>query len=157
MAASTITPKQALGAAVLSVVINSFTSTFLALIVKTGMDSSVVTCYRLLFVSLVFSYGYQAVSTIPDYHILHYLHYLQLQDLVKLFDNFRQLHQESYILNFLQIRLYKQVLQQQSQLQYYKMQKTHLPIKLIVKILLKIKRSFGELAEAFRLSFSFIF
>lgn len=53
MAASTITPKQALGAAVLSVVINSFTSTFLALIVKTGMDSSVVTCYRLLFVSLV--------------------------------------------------------------------------------------------------------
>lgn len=53
MEEKTITMKQALGAAVLSVVINSFTSTFLAMIVKTGMDSSIVTCYRLLFVSLV--------------------------------------------------------------------------------------------------------
>lgn len=48
-----ITQKQALGVALLSVVVNSFTSTFLSMILGKGMDSSVVTCYRMLIVSLI--------------------------------------------------------------------------------------------------------
>ena len=46
-----ISYKQALCFGVLAVVINSFTSTFLAMIVKTGMDSSVVTFYRMIGVA----------------------------------------------------------------------------------------------------------
>ncbi|MBQ6934138.1 MAG: EamA family transporter [Clostridia bacterium] len=45
--------KQALFFGVLAVVINSFTSTFLAMIVKAGMDSSVVTFYRMIGVAAV--------------------------------------------------------------------------------------------------------
>lgn len=48
-----VSMKMALTVAMTAVVINSFISTFLSMILKTGMDSSVVTCYRLLLVSLV--------------------------------------------------------------------------------------------------------
>lgn len=53
METKTVTTKQALAVAMLSVVINSFISTFLSLILKTGMDSSVVTFYRFMIVSVV--------------------------------------------------------------------------------------------------------
>ena len=45
--------KKALIVVVLSVVINSFISTFLSMILKTGMDSAAVTFYRFMLVSLV--------------------------------------------------------------------------------------------------------
>ena len=44
---------KALFVVVLSVVINSFISTFLSMILKTGMDSAAVTFYRFMLVSLV--------------------------------------------------------------------------------------------------------
>ena len=45
--------KKAYAGAILAVVINSFISTFLSLILKTGMDSSVVTFYRLIIVAAI--------------------------------------------------------------------------------------------------------
>ena len=45
--------KRAYLMAMTAVVVNSFISTFLSLILKTGMDSSVVTFYRLMLVSCV--------------------------------------------------------------------------------------------------------
>ena len=45
--------KKAYAGAILAVVINSFISTFLSMILKTGMDSSVVTFYRLIIVSAI--------------------------------------------------------------------------------------------------------
>lgn len=48
-----VSQKQAYAVALLAVGINSFISTFLSMILKTGMDSSVVTFYRLIIVSTI--------------------------------------------------------------------------------------------------------
>lgn len=48
-----VSMKKAYIGAMSAVVINSFISTFLSMILKTGMDSSVVTFYRLIIVSIV--------------------------------------------------------------------------------------------------------
>ena len=53
MEAKSISQKQALTVALFAIVVNSFISTFLSMILRTGMDSSVVTFYRLMLVSLV--------------------------------------------------------------------------------------------------------
>jgi len=53
MEEKTVSQKQALMVAMLAVVINSFISTFLSMILKTGMDSSVVTFYRFMIVSVI--------------------------------------------------------------------------------------------------------
>lgn len=53
MAQKQVTTKQAFLVAMLAVVINSFISTFISMILKTGMDSSVVTFYRFMIVAAI--------------------------------------------------------------------------------------------------------
>lgn len=48
-----VSTKKAFAGALLAIVINSFISTFLSMILRTGVDSSVVTTYRFFLVSLV--------------------------------------------------------------------------------------------------------